>query len=280
LFLEPELVNRNIPYTFYKKPGLFLSDEALYLSLVLHAVFDPGSISDVKKALLTPFFKYEPEDLYDYGNQPVSHPLNQLFLKWNDQARSRKWGLLFQSLMEESGLIFREARSHDWDRKSTNYRQIFEHLETVAYAKKLDFRGLCSLLDSYRKQTVGADDDADIHQIETEDRKVQIMTMHVSKGLQFPVVFIAGCSQGNIPYIRENDEADVDEERRLLYVAMTRARERLFFTRAEKRRVYGKWIGCRISRFIESIDGRLIKYSQSGGVQRPVRRSGVQLKLF
>ena len=192
LFLEPELTDLGIPYSFYKKPGLFLSDEALYLSLVCHAVFDPGSIPDVKKALLTPFFAYEPTDLFAYETLPVSHPLKQLLFQWNDLARCRKWGLLFQSLMEDSGLLFRETESRDWDRKYTNYRQIFEHLEAVAYRKNLDFRGLSALLDSYRKQTIGAEDDADIHQIETEAQKVQIMTMHVSKGLQFPVVFIAG----------------------------------------------------------------------------------------
>ena len=255
-FLEPELVNRKIPYTFYKKPGLFLSDEAVFLSLVLHAVFDPGSIPNVKKALLTPFFEYEPKDLYDYENLPVSHPLKQLLFQWNDQARSRKWSLLFQSLMEDSGLLFREAQSRNWDRKYTNYRQIFEHLEIVAYQKKLDFRGLSALLDSYRKQTVGADDDADIHQIESEDRKVQIMTIHVSKGLQFPVVFIAGGltqpfrDDYHVYHVYDNDHPAVgirkvidlckqsakeqhdrektDEDKRLFYVALSRAQFKLY----------------------------------------------------
>jgi len=255
-FLESELIDRKIPYTFYKKPGLFLSDEAVYLSLVLHAVFDPGSIPDVKKALLTPFFEYEPKDLYDYENLPVSHPLKQLLFQWNEQARSGKWSLLFQSLMEDSGLLFREAQSHDWDRKYTNYRQIFEHLEIVAYQKKLDFRGLSALLDSYRKQTVGADDDADIHQIETEDHKVQIMTMHVSKGLQFPVVFIAGGLTQPFGddyhvyhvYDKDNPAAGIrkvidlskqsakeqhdcektDEDKRLFYVALSRTQFKLY----------------------------------------------------
>jgi len=255
-FLEPELLNRNIPYTFYKKPGLFLSDEAVYLSLVFHAILDPGSISDVKKALLTPFFEYEPQDLYDYENLAVSHPLKQLLFQWNEQARSRKWSLLFQSLMEDSGLLFRESPSHDWDRKHTNYRQIFEHLEMAAYKKKLGFRGLFALLDSYRKQTVGADDDADIHQIETEDRKVQIMTMHVSKGLQFPVVFIAGGltqPPGNDYHVyhvydtdnpaagihkvidlsktyakEQHDREQTDEDKRLYYVALSRTQFKLY----------------------------------------------------
>ena len=256
LFLETELTDLNIPYSFYKKPGLFLSDEALYLSLVCHAVLDPGSVPDVKKALLTPFFTYKPTDLFALEHVPVSHPLRQLLLHWNDLARRRKWGMLFQSLMEDSGLLYRETETHDWDRTYTNYRQIFEHLETVAYRKNLDFRGLSALLDSYRKQTLGAEDDADIHQIETEAQKVQIMTMHVSKGLEFPVVFIAGGLTQ--PFVddyhvyHEYDPADPDagirkvidlsksygkethdrekndEDKRLYYVALTRAQFKLY----------------------------------------------------
>jgi len=273
--LEPELADRKIPYTFYKKPGLFMSDEAVCLSLVFHAVSDPGNIPDAKKALLTPFFEYEPADLYDYENLPVSHPLKQLLFQWNEYAGSRKWSRLFQSLMEDSGMLFRETESYDWDRKYTNFRQIFEHLEMIAYRKNLDFRGLSALLDSYRKQAVSANDDADIHQIETEDRKVQIMTMHVSKGLQFPVVFIAGGltqpfsdsyhvyhmhDEGNpssgtrkiIDLSKQLDEKKhlrerEDEDKRLYYVALTRAQFKLYlpyFPVTGKQR----WIGpvCRL----------------------------------
>jgi len=255
-FLESELAACGIPYSFYKKPGLFLCDEALYLSLVCRAVIDPGSIPDVKKALLTPFFAYETNDLFAYETLPVSHPLKQLLLHWHDLARSRQWGRLFQSLMEDSGLLFREALTRDWDRKFTNYRQIFEHLETIAYRQNLDFRGLSALLDSYRKQTIGAQDDADIHQIETDAQKVQIMTMHVSKGLQFPVVFIAGGltqpfaedyhvyhdydpanpAAGAHKVIdlsktygrQQHDREKNDEDKRLFYVALTRARFKLY----------------------------------------------------
>ncbi len=255
-FLEPELAALGIPYSFYKKPGLFLSDEALYLALACHAVLDPGSIPDVKKALLTPFFTCVPDDLFAYETLPASHPLKQLLLQWNDLALRRKWGRLFQSLIEDSGLLLREAESADWDRQATNYRQIFEHLEAVAYRKNLDFRGLSALLDSYRKQTVGAEDEADIHQIETEAKKVQIMTMHVSKGLQFPVVFLAGgltqpfvedyhvyhefneanpaagshkvidLSKSHAPEIHARERTG--EDKRLYYVALTRAQFKLY----------------------------------------------------
>ncbi|MDY7033731.1 MAG: UvrD-helicase domain-containing protein [Thermodesulfobacteriota bacterium] len=269
-YLEPELIHRSIPYTFYKKPGLFLSDEALYLSLIFHAILDSGSVSDVKKALLTPFFEFKSDHLFFYEDIPVSHPLKQLLLQWNDLAKSRKWSALFQSLMEDSGFIFREAETHDWDRKYTNYRQIFEHLEAVAYEKNLDFRGLSALFDSYRKNMRVADDDADIHQIETDDRRVQIMTMHVSKGLEFPIVFIAGgftqpfhddyhvyhAYDENNPAtdIRKiidlskqkckdrHDREKMDEDKRLFYVALTRAQSKLYlpFYPVESRH---RWVG-------------------------------------
>ena len=254
--LEPELIERKIPYTFYKKPGLFMSDEAFHLGLVFHAVADPNAIPDVKKALLTPFFKYEPSDLYDYENLPDSHPLKLLLFQWNEYAGSRKWSLLFQSLMQASGMLFREASSYDWDRRYANYCQIFEHLEAEAYRKNLGFRGLSDLLDSYRKQPAALGGDADIHQIETEDRKVQIMTMHVSKGLQFPVVFIAGGLTQPVGddyhvyhlYDEEDPSSGVrkiidlskvhgeeqhkreksDEDKRLYYVALTRAQYKLY----------------------------------------------------
>ncbi|OEU83014.1 MAG: hypothetical protein BA865_14440 [Desulfobacterales bacterium S5133MH4] len=256
--IEEELSTLGIPYTFYKKPGLFLSDEAVYLSLVFHAILDPGNSSEVKKALLTPFFGFGLSNLFAYEELSPSHALKQMLFKWNEYALARKWSRLFQSLMEDSGLLSRETGTSVWDRKYTNYRQIFEYLEGVAYTRNLDFRGLSATLDTYRKQSVDAGEDADIHQIETEARKVQIMTMHVSKGLQFPVVFIAGGLtqppshrdhyhtyheiQEKDSFLnaikivdlaklggREKHEAEKgDENKRLYYVASTRSQYKLY----------------------------------------------------
>ncbi|MGD9211694.1 MAG: UvrD-helicase domain-containing protein, partial [Desulfobacteraceae bacterium] len=244
-----------IPYSFYKKPGLFQSEQAEELSLVLAAVLDPADTDRVKKALLTSFFNADVLFLYTYNELPVTHPVRKLLLVWNELATQRQWSPLFQSLMEDSGLIFRLSPQPDWDRIHTNFSQIFEHLESEAYRRNLDSRALLALLDSYRSQTVTAEEGADIHQIETEDRKVQIMTMHVSKGLQFPVVFLAGgltrpfqnkyhlfhqfdtsetesriervfdlASQNSSKHKKELD----DEDRRLFYVAATRAQLKLY----------------------------------------------------
>jgi exodeoxyribonuclease V beta subunit len=257
-FLEDELKREKIPYAFYKKPGLFASDEAVYASLVFHAILDPGDSSAVKKGLLTPFFGRQVQDLYAYEEMPATHPVKEILFKWNGYAATRGWGYLFQSLMEDSGLLAREAGGMGWDRTYTNYRQIFEYLKEAAYRKNLDFMGLCALLDLHRNASWKADEGVDIHQIETESGKVQIMTMHVSKGLQFPVVFVAGgltqppshqeayhvyhpIDEGNpsseITRIIDLGKSEgggrhelekADEDKRLYYVAATRAQFKLY----------------------------------------------------
>jgi len=256
-FLEDELKRRKVPYAFYKKPGLFASDEAVYTSLVFHAILDPGDSSAVKKGLLTPFFGQEVRDLYGYQEMPPTHPVKEILFRWNGYAMMRRWGYLFQSIMEDSGLLARGARGIGWDRAYTNYRQIFEYLKEVAYRKNLDFRGLSALLDLHRNVAWEADEGVDIHQIETESGKVQIMTMHVSKGLQFPVVFVAGGLtqpmshqdayhvyhpigegkvSGEITRIIDLGKSGggrhqlekTDEDKRLYYVAATRAQFKLY----------------------------------------------------
>jgi exodeoxyribonuclease V beta subunit len=191
-FLEDELKRENIPYAFYKKTGLFDSDEAVYTRILFHAMLDPGDGSAVQQALLTPFFGRQVRDLYAYEETPPTHPVKEILFRWNGYAMTRQWGYLFQSLMEDSGLLTRGANRIGWDRQYTNYRQIFEYLEAVAYRKNLDFRGMSALLDLQQNALWEMEEGRDIHQIETESDKVQIMTMHVSKGLQFPVVFVAG----------------------------------------------------------------------------------------
>jgi uncharacterized protein (TIGR00375 family) len=120
--------------------------------------------------------------------------------------------------------------------------------------------------------------DTDIYSSRAE--KVSLMTIHTAKGLEFPVVFIAGCEDGFIPMKKYGDEKpDIDEERRLFYVAMTRAKERLYFTYAKKRRVYGKMITREVSPFINDIEMSLIKHEESH-FKKTKKKAGVQLKLF
>ena len=87
--------------------------------------------------------------------------------------------------------------------------------------------------------------------------RVTLMTLHASKGLEFPVVFIIGCEEGVIPYQRDGEPCDIEEERRLFYVGMTRAREKLLLTRAQTRFLFGKTREHAPSRFLNDIEDAL-----------------------
>jgi DNA helicase-2/ATP-dependent DNA helicase PcrA len=88
----------------------------------------------------------------------------------------------------------------------------------------------------------------------TGDRGVNLMTLHSAKGLEFDVVFLVGLEEGLLPHSRTlEEESDIEEERRLCYVGMTRARRRLHLTAASYRRLYGEPAPSTVSRFIDEI---------------------------
>src|SRR4051812_23168421 len=94
----------------------------------------------------------------------------------------------------------------------------------------------------------------------TRDARVLMMTMHSAKGLEFPVVVIAGLEEGLFPHSRSaDDEAELEEERRLCYVGITRAERRLVLTSAARRRVYGDYQSTEPSRFLDEIPSALVE---------------------
>jgi ATP-dependent DNA helicase UvrD/PcrA len=101
---------------------------------------------------------------------------------------------------------------------------------------------------------------------------VTLMTIHASKGLEFPVVFVAGCEEGIIPYCppgeSKNLVRDADEERRLLYVAMTRAEHELFMTRAYSRTIHGRKVENSGSSFLKTIDPSICELVDPLGSRR------------
>ena len=92
-----------------------------------------------------------------------------------------------------------------------------------------------------------------------QNARVLMMTMHSAKGLEFPVVVIAGLEEGLFPHSRSaDDEAELEEERRLCYVGITRAERRLVLTSAARRRVFGEYQSSEASRFIDEIPPELV----------------------
>jgi DNA helicase-2/ATP-dependent DNA helicase PcrA len=147
------------------------------------------------------------------------------------------------------------------------------------------FAGLVELARQFNTSTaeflvaIALHTDTDAYEPRTE--KVSFMTMHAAKGLEFAVVFIAGCEQDYIPYKRhDHEQADLAEERRLFYVAMTRAMERLYLTRAKERRIFGKSEPRAPSPFVADIENQLKKDETLQQKKKKERAEQKQLKLF
>ena len=105
--------------------------------------------------------------------------------------------------------------------------------------------------------------------MEEESNNITMMTLHAAKGLEFPHVFIAGMDEGIFPSQRTLQvPSEVEEERRLMYVGITRAEEKLYLVSAKRRQTWGEYRYYNPSRFIEEIPQNLIESSESEGLSR------------
>jgi DNA helicase-2/ATP-dependent DNA helicase PcrA len=106
----------------------------------------------------------------------------------------------------------------------------------------------------------------DVDLYEDKGNRVSLMTLHCAKGLEFPMVFIIGIEEGLLPHYRRGEEIeDMEEERRLFYVGMTRAKEELFLSRAERRSTFGVGRANLPSRFLDELPMELIKTEEKRG---------------
>ena len=116
---------------------------------------------------------------------------------------------------------------------------------------------------------------------EEDENVVTLLTLHSAKGLEFPVVFISGMEEGVLPYFKAKTPHEVDEERRLLYVGMTRAKDYLWMTGANKRRMYAKTQEQEPSRFLKSIPSdccRVLEVISKPTAQEAARESARRIK--
>jgi DNA helicase-2/ATP-dependent DNA helicase PcrA len=122
---------------------------------------------------------------------------------------------------------------------------------------------------------------AEIDAWDPRAERISLLTLHAAKGLEFRVVFLVGCEDGLLPLrISRSEDTPVLEERRLFYVGMTRARERLFLTHARERTRYGKVVRAVVSPFVRDIEERLLEPQEAPRGKKAAPVAGRQLKLF
>ena len=164
------------------------------------------------------------------------------FLRWREMSEAVTPADLMRAVLEESGYdaMLKADRSAESAGRAENLVELARAMEE--YETLGDFLEHVSLV---------MDNDAN-----DEEEKVTIMTMHAAKGLEFDNVFLPGWEEGVFPSQRSLDEgglASLEEERRLAYVAITRARRRCTIMHAANRRIYGQWTSSIPSRFIEEL---------------------------
>lgn len=258
--LENYLRAEGIPYTYSKKRGLFSSNEAYRCRQILSCINEEGSPDSFYKLLLSDLFEVRPTDLHRFDEYSVESKEKRLLESWRRYARKKEYANLFRSLLTESLLAKPRdtEKTRDWERRITNFRQIFFLLSEQASLSDLSLRELIEHLDSCITNSSTREED-DYLERETEEDRIKILTIHSSKGLEFPFVFLLGGFTGWSPAQRKYFEyrettaiADhelqsvkiidlekkelekfkeylINEDKRLYYVAVTRAMYKFYF---------------------------------------------------
>ncbi len=185
---------------------------------------------------------------------PASVARLREFSEWLDQTRQRCRGERGVAGVRQ---MVRDIRYEDWlnqisssedvaQRRMANIDFLLESLQQVMSREKVDLDEAISrlILRDLLEQQEEEDSAAD---------RVQLMTMHAAKGLEFPHVFIIGMEENLLPHRASVQDGNIEEERRLAYVGITRARQTLAMTMARKRRQFGETIDCEPSRFIAEL---------------------------
>ncbi len=169
--------------------------------------------------------------------------LDSLAAEGTDEARDRA-----ENIREFIGVVKEYVANHTPEDSLPSNDEVLSASDAVDDAADDDALTLAGFMEWLALRT-------DLDTLDSDDAAVTLMTIHAAKGLEFNTVFVSGMEEGIFPHVYDSDidEAKLEEERRLAYVAITRARRRLYLSYTEARRLYGDMQHNRRSRFIDEI---------------------------
>jgi len=179
------------------------------------------------------------------------------------------------AVLEQSGLLdeLRESGDPQDEVRIENLEELVA--VTEEYEERQIDNGEESSLAGFLEEVSLVSDADEIPEGEDHSGFVTLMTLHTAKGLEFPTVFLSGMEEGVFPHSRTlGEKKELEEERRLAYVGLTRAQERLYLTRAEYRSAWGAPNYNPPSRFLDEIPDSIIDWnkSESGFIAPPIKR--------
>jgi len=277
--IEDELVKHQIPYTivgglkFYERKEI--KDVLAYLKLIanppdglsLKRIINvpPRGIGEKTIEKIETFSREKGLPLYEGMKQAMKEDWLTVATKrkveefirliegFREEAKRLSLSELTMALLRESEYL-QKLKDEGTDEAISRMENIDELINVMM---ELERGGETVSLETFLDK-VSLVSDVDLY--EDKGNRVSLMTLHCAKGLEFPLVFIVGMEDGLLPHHRRGDEIeDLEEERRLFYVGMTRAKERLFLSRAEKRYTFGVGRANLPSRFLDEIPMELIQ---------------------
>lgn len=279
--LEMSLRERRIPYRVVGTKSFFDRKEVRDLVAYLQVMDNPDADLPLLRILNTPA-------------RGISETTASMAIEWSSEHKKSVWATLcdlafraefsartqnaiaaFVDFLTRYGTQFAESNRNFADvlgemMKEIGYEDYIARncktevekdkrlmaIDDVASALRAFWQPGNKLTDFLAQITLDQDkDDDDIE----KKSGVCLITMHAAKGLEFPIVYLVGVEEGILPHKRSVDDGNVDEERRLLYVGITRARERLTMTYCARRMIYGQNHVCDRSRFVDEIPPELIE---------------------
>lgn len=309
--LEEKLIEKNIPYRIYGGINFYARREIKDILAYLKTIDNARDDLAVKKILNVPkrgigATSVAKVDDYAYENDITFYvALRQAkevpglqravskvegFVTQIEILKSKSQyigvGKLIEEIIETVGYSDYIDAESESDEQATERRQNIDELisKAVQYEETVDEPSLSGFLEEVALV-------ADIDNLDENNDMVSLMTIHSAKGLEFPIVYLAGMEDGLFPSymsISTGDESDIEEERRLCYVGITRAKETLIMSAARMRTVRGETQMNRTSRFVREIPKELLaesaqmlkknsEYSSITGkdhMELPVRKRG------
>lgn len=295
--IEEALLKSNIPYTmvggtkFYSRKEI--RDVISYLNLIANPADNisfervvnepkrgvgPGTLEKIRtfayeqdmslldasaNIMLSPIKGKAAQGVYDFAN---------VILNLRDQLDDLSITEVVEAVLDQAGYLDALSMQQTLESQARienieEFMSVTKNFDETNTDETEDETGIDRLGRFLNDLALIADtDDGDV-----EAAEVTLMTLHAAKGLEFPVVFLIGMEEGVFPLSRASEEPDeLEEERRLAYVGITRAEEILFLTNANARTLFGKTNYNRPSRFLREISDDLLQYQ---GLARPANSS-------
>ena len=293
--LEERLVTRGIPYRviggtrFYDRKEI--KDALAYLRVIVNPDDDvnlrrilnepkrgigdraEGAVAAWAERNRQPFF----DALRDAENAPgiavrslkAVRGFVQMIDDLTQLAEGSGPATVLEAVLEQSGMLaaLRESEDLQDESRADNLGELVAVVR--AFEKENPEGGLLEFLEQVAlvadADQLPSAPDVEGEQLAADQGEVTLMTLHTAKGLEFPVVFLTGMEHGVFPHSRSmTDEKELAEERRLAYVGLTRARQRLYVTRAEARSLWGQYQYNPPSQFLSEIPSALIDWEREG----------------